>query len=276
MKSIIDSFLFFNEIDLLKVRLEYLANEIDYFVISEADIDFSGKRKELYLQNKIKDLPFSEKIIYQPIHINLYSPKWISKRLRWITRPHKFLWKIQDAQRDSILESIKNNKLHADLVLFGDLDEFPNLDTLQNIKRGEIDIPYAKSLRQRLFYYLPEIATSDENWFGTVCCPFESFLESYPHKLRSKRDQLVHIDQGGYHLSYFMTPENMKRKILAIADVERLINSKNLSIKEIETTIIDSRDLFGRDLKFIKNTEYLPMNLKNLLYKYMPWTSKEN
>ena len=85
MKTIIDSFLFFNEIDLLKVRLKYLGEHVDYFVISEANIDFSGKKKDLYLKDIISTLPNAEKITYQPIYINLWSLEWLLKRLRWIT-----------------------------------------------------------------------------------------------------------------------------------------------------------------------------------------------
>ena len=45
--KMIDAFLFFNEIEMLKIRLEYLGPVIDYFVIAEADIDFAGKKKYL-------------------------------------------------------------------------------------------------------------------------------------------------------------------------------------------------------------------------------------
>jgi len=42
---VIDAFLFFNELELLKTRLEYLGDSVDYFIIIEANIDFSGKKK---------------------------------------------------------------------------------------------------------------------------------------------------------------------------------------------------------------------------------------
>ena len=57
--KLIDSFLFFNEVDLLKVRLEYLGPIVDYFIIVEANIDFSGVKKEFILSNELlASLPF--------------------------------------------------------------------------------------------------------------------------------------------------------------------------------------------------------------------------
>jgi len=42
--KIYDYFTFFNEIDLLKIRLEYLYDYVDKFVISESNLTFSGQK----------------------------------------------------------------------------------------------------------------------------------------------------------------------------------------------------------------------------------------
>ena len=52
---IIDAFIFNNEIDILKARLEYLENHVDYFVIVESNNTFTGKSKNLILKNLIKE-----------------------------------------------------------------------------------------------------------------------------------------------------------------------------------------------------------------------------
>ena len=50
---IIDAFTFFNELDLLELRLNYLDSVVDYFVIVESNISHSGEYKSLtYLENK--------------------------------------------------------------------------------------------------------------------------------------------------------------------------------------------------------------------------------
>jgi beta-1,4-mannosyl-glycoprotein beta-1,4-N-acetylglucosaminyltransferase len=40
---LIDCFTFFNELDMLECRLEYLYDKVDQFVLVEADITHSGK-----------------------------------------------------------------------------------------------------------------------------------------------------------------------------------------------------------------------------------------
>ena len=45
--KIFDVFLFFNELDLLELRLKTLYDIVDYFIITEINETFSGKCKEL-------------------------------------------------------------------------------------------------------------------------------------------------------------------------------------------------------------------------------------
>ena len=50
---LIDSFLFFNEAELAELRIKYLNNLVDYFVVVEADITHQGK-KELEFSKNIR------------------------------------------------------------------------------------------------------------------------------------------------------------------------------------------------------------------------------
>ena len=45
MIKLIDAFLFFNEVELLKFRLQYLSEVVDYFIIVEATHTHTGKEK---------------------------------------------------------------------------------------------------------------------------------------------------------------------------------------------------------------------------------------
>jgi len=53
--KIYDTFIFFNELDLLDIRLKILDNVVDYFIISEFNITHSGLKKE-YIFEKNRDL----------------------------------------------------------------------------------------------------------------------------------------------------------------------------------------------------------------------------
>ena len=47
--KVYDCITFFNEIDLLKLRLNILDNVVDYFVICESEYDHRGKKKKNFL-----------------------------------------------------------------------------------------------------------------------------------------------------------------------------------------------------------------------------------
>jgi len=51
MAKIIDAFLFFQELDLLEIRLSYLSPYVDRFVIVEACQTFSGNPKPFVFEN---------------------------------------------------------------------------------------------------------------------------------------------------------------------------------------------------------------------------------
>lgn len=53
-KRLFDCFIFFNELDLLDLRLEESFEAVDYFVVCEASRTFRGATKELvFSQNKV-------------------------------------------------------------------------------------------------------------------------------------------------------------------------------------------------------------------------------
>ena len=63
--TIFDTFTFYNELDLLELRLNILGDVVDHFVINEANITFTGKPKPLYYQeNKERFKKWEHKIIH--------------------------------------------------------------------------------------------------------------------------------------------------------------------------------------------------------------------
>ena len=67
--KIFDTFTFYNELDLLELRMEILGDVVDYFVINEANITFTGKEKPLYyFENRERFKKWEDKIIH---HVTL-------------------------------------------------------------------------------------------------------------------------------------------------------------------------------------------------------------
>src|SRR3990167_11062120 len=62
---IYDTFMFFNELDLLEIRLNELDKVVDKFVLVESPFTYSGKSKPLFFQsNKKRFSKFLHKINY--------------------------------------------------------------------------------------------------------------------------------------------------------------------------------------------------------------------
>ena len=276
---LLDAFLFYNELDLLKARLEYLGPTVDHFVISEANIDFAGREKAFLLNPIVlATLPFSEKIIYHQEIINLRSLPWLIKRLRYRKRKNRLLWKIQDAQRNSTLKALTQFQ-PSDIIIFSDLDEFPSPSALQegrdllaNPKAMENLIAY--SCDQTFFYYNLQNAAPDDQFYGSIFCNLGTFRKLLPHKLRSIKDSLLHIANGGWHFSYFMDEEKILNKIKAVSDVENLSAYKNLSTSEIRNKIATKQDLYDRQRTLSdREQHHIPGPVIAALKRYLPYCS---
>ena len=98
---IIDAFTFFNEKELVQLRIKYLSDLVDYFIIVEANTTHTGKKKdwnfESILKNELKD--FSYKIKYHKIKIDLEK----AERERSQSYTDALLgrsWKVESMQRN--------------------------------------------------------------------------------------------------------------------------------------------------------------------------------
>ncbi|WP_241560085.1 hypothetical protein [Solirhodobacter olei] len=123
-----DCFPFFNEFDLLEIRLNELDGVVDSFVIIEAGETFSGKPKPYWLEENFDRFSqFRDKIIH--LKIDRFPPK---------TAP----WERERLQRDKLLEGLREAGPN-DLIMLCDADEIPRADVLAGIKcdppmRGEV------------------------------------------------------------------------------------------------------------------------------------------
>lgn len=275
--KLIDTFLFFNEFEMLRTRLEYLGPIVDYFVISEANVDFAGLTKPTYLNDKfVKSLPFAQKIITNKKIINLNNLYWILKRIRYRKKLSRFLWKLQDAQRNSLLTPLKKFN-ENDLIIFSDLDEFPSINSINFFQdlfqRSEniTDENFFYSCKQIFFYYDLKHCAIDDEFYGSIFTNLKSFRKYLPHKIKSNKNNIKHIENGGWHFSYFMNEDKIKEKILAISDVENLSHYKSLTANEIKEKIINNVDLYGRNIKFdTSGIALVPQELVKLLAKNLP------
>lgn len=241
---LIDCFLFFNEIELLSTRLAYLGSCVDQFIIIESTIDFSGKKREPLLTNRlIEKLPYSYKI-----KVFVWDPSSFLKDylfpLANLINYKNGLWKIQHYQRNFILKKLINYP-ENNLIIFGDLDEFPNKESLMNIEDNlHIRNGGIGGFEQTMYYFdLHHIV--EENWKGTSICELKTFKKIKPALIRKNRYKHLTIGNG-WHFSYFGSPNTIKEKINAIAKAERLNYALKIDVISIEEKIQEGKDIYSR------------------------------
>src|SRR5210317_2072468 len=116
--KIFDCFLYSNEDLILDVRLNTLSDYVSRFVIVEANKDHQGKEKKLNFN--INNFPkFKNKITYLVVDD---FPKNLTN------------WQRENYQRNFISNGLHNVQ-EDDYIIISDVDEIPNLENIDSIKK---------------------------------------------------------------------------------------------------------------------------------------------
>lgn len=234
--KIIDNFLFFNELDLLEIRLSILEPYVDYFIINEATKTFSGNHKILYYEeNKDRFSKFHNKIIHNIIDI----PEEL-----------KICWDIEIFQRNFSMSKLKEICNLDDIIITSDLDEIPNPEILTNIDTF-FDKNSLYHLQQNFYmYYINNYVT--DKWFGSRICSYEYLKTTTIDEIRqatedeNKLNGFI-IENGGWHFTYLGGEDKIKQKIESFSHQEY----NNSSIKNNIKNCLDKNvDIFGRTMNF--------------------------
>ena len=130
-----DCFQFFNELDILKLRLHIMDPVVDRFVISEATETFSGNPKPLYYEeNKEMFAEFAHKIIH--VVVEDTPPGYTHDR--------------DTFQKNAVGRGLKDCT-DDDIIIFSDLDEIPNPEKVKEILQN-FDSTKIYHFAQRMFY----------------------------------------------------------------------------------------------------------------------------
>lgn len=178
---IVDAFTFYNEIEMLKLRLEYLDPFVDCFIIVESTMTHRGEPKKLY---------FSE-------HEMDFKP-WLHKIKHVIVEDNpndKNPWSRENHQRNCIIRGLDGIDDDA-IVMISDVDEIPNPLVVK-----ECDTAY--SLNMITFNYSLKFIQTFEKWFGTVVTRKKDVMEKSPQYFRDNRYNFNYVEFAGWHFSSF-------------------------------------------------------------------------
>ena len=288
--KVYDSFLFFNEIDLLKLRMEILKDVVDHFVIVESTTTFSSKDKKLFYDGS-KELfkEFSDKIIHVVIDntpatfstLNYISNpstssdilenkilKHIEESTGWDrNNPNHNQWGVETYQRESIARGLIDCR-DDDIIIISDVDEVPNPVEVNNIKDSFHGV-YA--FRQDMYFYYLNML-KERNWSGPKACSFEKLKTISLNSLRRDEHTTTTISQGGWHFSFMGGEKKIIEKIEAYAHQE--FNNDHIKCN-IKNNIDNNNDLFFRgQLTQVPIDETYPKYLLENLDKYSEMIKK--
>lgn len=182
---IVDSFMFYNELDVLELRLQVLDQYVDKFILVESELNHIGTRKPLYFkENQERYSKWADKIIHVVVTED-ESPK------------DENPWSREKHQRECILNGIHGIPEDA-TVMVSDVDEIPNMDIIMKCKLHPVT-----SIHMWMFEYSFKYVFTGEPWFGTVITDAKTLKEKGPNYLRDNRWRFPFIQYAGWHLSSF-------------------------------------------------------------------------
>ena len=293
--KIFDCFMYMNEDVILDLRLNYLDQYVDYFVIVESTFYHNGSKKKLNfnLENFIK---FKKKIIYLVLDSEPNNLEKINKLDTEEAKDNKHIlngMKRDFFQRNFIQKAI-NSCNDNDIILISDIDEIPKLKNLNKyLLKNKIIF-----FKQKMFYYKFNLCSKSINWYGTRACQKKNLIspqwlrnlksKKYPYwrfdvlfSLNKVRNAEI-VDDGGWHFSYLNSPEQIENKLknyahyweykLSCINLEQIKEKimKKVSVYDLKTDMKNSKFQSGQKLEKV-SLDLLPEYIQNNTAKYSSW-----
>lgn len=223
--KIVDCFFFYDEIEMLKLRVKELSDYVDYFVIIEGKIDFKNNSKNINFnleddffddyRKKIHHLVYDEfdKISLKKIYENLnYEKKLLSFNESVLDK-----FDIIDYALFKLREKILTLDLQFDdLIMISDVDEIPDLSDADTIfeytKFDSLILSQTNFVWSSQFYdTYPHLGTCIFNKSKLITEP-KSLLFNYERKFRGFNFPSITLTNG-YHFAHFYNYERTLNKL---------------------------------------------------------------
>ena len=249
--AVYDCFLFFNEMDLLDIRLNTLTDCVDYYVVIEATKTFTQNQKPLYFkEHRSRFSSFLDKIIYVCVDDfpNTDNP-----------------WDIEIHQRNAILRGLENCN-NDDVIMISDCDEIPNPTTVKQIRNMDLSAVVSLPLFM-CYYYMNNLNVTAPYWYRFMATNYSVLVDLLPQGVRMSQLSELHIKQSdgllpGWHMSCLNGPEGIREKMNAVShqeyNTEEYVNEDYL------------RMCIENGIDFVKRPfQYLPIDEKVFLPEYV-------
>jgi len=269
---IYDCFIFFNEFELLEVRLHELTGVVDKFVLVEATRTHANKPKPLHFQeNRARFSSFADRIIHIVVDDSPDSAD---------------AWVIERFQRNCISRGLVDCR-PDDLIMVSDADEIPRATTVRELhermrytdnvvarlahrvvkrissikplrKEFRKFHPYVWGLQQTGYCYFLNCPTLAP-WYGTHVVRYRDF--SIADEIRYSGYHTV--DNGGWHFSSMGGVERVRQKLASYAHQE--LNTPEFTDPE------RVRARMENDVRAVPVDESFPLHIRTHQDKFSTW-----
>lgn len=176
MPKIHDCFTFFNELDLLDIRLNELDPVVDRFVLVEAAVTQRGQPKPLFFRdNRERFAKFLPKIEHVVVEDMPAGPQTTGNN-----------WKRENFQRRAIMRGLAAAQ-EDDFVLISDLDEIPRAEAIAATAARSGRSVYALEMENFRFFMNLRIEDDGARWNKSRMARFGDVRD--PQRLRSAGPQ---------------------------------------------------------------------------------------
>lgn len=224
--KVYDCFTFYNELDLLEIRLNELYDDVDYFVLVESKKTFQNNPKPLYyFENLNRFTKFNSKIIRLEIpEYHFTNSTWVNEAKSW-----------------NYLINGLNEAKDEDIIMISALDEIPKKETLQLVKNNSI-FPCCVVMDLYYFYLNTKyLENGSTEWNGTYITKFNMLDQNNMYSFNTKRKN-VHKFYGGWHFSFLGDAKHAFEKVHSYSHSE----FNNFTEEHYKTCISNLSDVFGR------------------------------
>ena len=254
-----DCFTFFNELDILELRLRELAPVVDRFVIAEATRTFANEPKPLHFaENKARFAEFLPKIVHVVVDDLPAAGD---------------AWDREAFQRNAVARGL-SEAAPDDIVMISDVDEIPYPENIAKltpetvaghiwfiecdyytyklnlaIENKWVELCAVRALQKKHLPAMQDLRAFRARQSRRLPMPVNQAINVAKNVFRIGRP-LTHrlIEHGGWHFTFMNTPEKIQYKIRSYAHQERNTPEFN-NLANLQRLIEEGRSICGRDLR---------------------------
>lgn len=239
--KVFDCFPFFNELDVLEIRLHEMAPLVSAFIILESGETYGGAAKPYVLREAMQQgrfAEFADKIVR--IQIPELQPKCVDRTTGRLREAY---------QRNMIMPAIAAVAQPDDVIVFSDCDEIPRRSVVESgiswLGGGIV------RLKQNSFYYTVNRLADYGNDFASrarmgTWRQVEECGTMYSFRM-AKVFGIQELDNAGWHFGYFNNGtgiDHIKEKVASLSPF--LAEYRLFGDKQLVRDIIDGKDLHHR------------------------------